>query len=51
MTDILLPRSPDGGDKSAVCEVLQSMYDKPSSPRTLHNTMDAYFRSEGFHTV
>jgi hypothetical protein len=42
------PGSPDAGDKSIVYEVLKPLYGNPSSPRALHKTMDAYFRSEGF---
>jgi hypothetical protein len=40
--------SPDADDKSVVYEVLKPLYGTPSSPRALHKTMDAYFRSEGF---
>ena len=45
------PGSPDAGDKSIVYEVLKPLYGNPSSPRALHKTMDAYFRSEGFDTI
>jgi len=45
------PGSPDAGDKSVVYEVLKPLYGNPSSPRALHKTMDAYFRSEGFDTI
>jgi hypothetical protein len=45
------PDSPDAGDKSIVYEVLKSLYGNPSSPRALHKTMDAYFRSKGFDTI
>ena len=43
--------SPDAGDKSVVYEVLKPLYDNLSSPRTLHKTMDAYFRNEGFDNI
>ncbi len=43
--------SPDAGDKSIVYEVLKPLYGNASSPRALHKTMDAYFRSEGFDTI
>ena len=45
------PDRPDTGDKSVVYEVLKPLYGNPSSPRALHKTMDAYFRSEGFDTI
>ena len=32
-------------------EVLKPLYGSPSSPRALHKTMDAYFKSEGFDTI
>jgi hypothetical protein len=32
-------------------EVLRPLYGNPSSPRALHNSMDAFFKSEGFHTI
>ena len=45
------PGSPDAGNKDVVYEVLRPMYGNPPSPRSLHKTMDAYFKSEGFDTV
>ena len=45
------PGSPDAGNKDIVYEVLRPLYGNPSSPRALHKTMDAYFKSEGFDTV
>ena len=45
------PGSPDVGNKDIVYEVLRPMYGNPPSPRSLHKTMDAYFKIEGFDTV
>ena len=45
------PGSPEAGNKDVVYEVLKQLYDSPSSPRALHKTMDAYFKSEGFDTI
>jgi hypothetical protein len=45
------PGSPDAGNKDIVYEVLRPLHGNPSSPRALHKTMDAYFKSEGFDTV
>ena len=39
------------GNKDVVYEVLKPLYGSPSSPRALHKTMDAYFKSEGFDTI
>ena len=46
-----LPGSPEAGNKNIVYEVLRPLYGSPSSPRALHKTMDAYFKSEGFDTI
>ena len=43
--------SPEAGNKDVVYEVLKPLYGSPSSPRALHKTMDAYFKSEGFDTI
>jgi hypothetical protein len=43
--------SPDTGNRDIVCEVLSPLYGNPSSPRALHKTMDAFFKSEGFDTI
>ena len=43
--------SPEAGNKDIVYEVLKPLYGSPSSPRALHKTMDAYFKSEGFDTI
>ena len=40
------PGNPDSGNKDIVYEVLSPLYGNPSSPRTLHKDMDAYFKSE-----
>ncbi len=45
------PGSPDDGNKAIVYEVSRPLYGNPSSRRTLHKTMDAYFKREGFDTV
>ena len=45
------PGSPEAGNKNVVYEVLKPLYGSPSSPRALHKTMDAYFKSEGFDTI
>ena len=45
------PGSPEAGNKNIVYEVLRPLYGSPSSPRALHKTMDAYFKSEGFDTI
>jgi len=42
---------PEAGNKDIVYEVLKPLYGSPSSPRALHKTMDAYFKSEGFDTI
>ena len=43
--------SPDAGNRDIVYEVLSPLYGNPSSPRALHKTMDAFFKSEGFDTI
>ena len=43
--------SPEAGNKDIMYEVLKPLYGSPSSPRALHKTMDAYFKSEGFDTT
>ena len=45
------PGSPEAGNKDVVYEVLKPLHGSPSSPRALHKTMDAYFKSEGFDTI
>ena len=45
------PGSPEAGNKDVVYEVMKPLYGSPSSPRALHKTMDAYFKSEGFDTI
>jgi hypothetical protein len=45
------PGNPDDGDISIVYEVLKPLYGNPSSSRTLHKTMDTYFRREGFDSI
>ena len=45
------PGSPDANNKDIVYEVLRPLYGNPSSPRALHKTMDAFFKSEGFDTI
>jgi hypothetical protein len=40
--------SPDTGNRDIVYEVLRPLYGNPSSPRALHKTMYAFFKSEGF---
>ena len=45
------PGSPEVGNKDVVYEVMKPLYGSPSSPRALHKTMDAYFKSEGFDTI
>ncbi len=45
------PGSPDANHKDIVYEVLRPLYGNPSSPRAIHKTMDAFFKSEGFDTV
>jgi hypothetical protein len=45
------PGSPDTNNKDIVYEVLRPLYGNPSSPRVLHKTMDAFFKSEGFDTI
>jgi hypothetical protein len=45
------PGSPEAGNKNIVYEVFRPLYGSPSSPRALHKTMDAYFKSEGFDTI
>ena len=45
------PGSPEAGNKDVVYEALKPLYGSPSSPRALHKTMDAYFKSEGFDTI
>jgi hypothetical protein len=45
------PGSPDANNKDIVYEVLRPLYGNPSSPRALHKTMDAFFKSEGFDTM
>ena len=47
----LLPGAQDANNKDIVYEVLRPLYGNPSSPRTLHKTMDAFFKSEGFDTI
>jgi hypothetical protein len=43
--------NPDTGNRDIVYEVLRRLYGNPSSPRALHKTMDAFFKSEGFDTI
>jgi hypothetical protein len=43
--------SPDANNKDIVYEVLRPLYGNPSSPRALHETMDAFFKSEGSDTI
>ena len=45
------PGSPEAGNKDVVYKVMKPLYGSPSSPRALHKTMDAYFKSEGFDTI
>jgi hypothetical protein len=45
------PGSPDAGNRDIVYEVLSPLYGNPSSPRALHKTIDAFFKSEGFDTI
>ena len=45
------PGIPEAGNRDVVYEVLKTLYGSPSSPRALHKTMDAYFKSEGFDTI
>jgi hypothetical protein len=45
------PGSPDANNKDIVYEVLRPLYGNPSSPRALHKSMDAFFKSEGFDTI
>ena len=45
------PGSPDAGNRDIVYEVLRPLYGNPSSPRALHKTIDAFFKSEGFDTI
>jgi hypothetical protein len=45
------PGSPDAGNRDIVYEVLKPLYGNPSSPRALHKTIDAFFKSEGFDTI
>ena len=45
------PGSPDAENKDVVYEVCKPLYGNPSSPRALHKTLDAHFRSEGFQHV
>jgi hypothetical protein len=45
------PGSPDANNKDSVYEVQRPLYGNPSSPRALHKTMDAFFKSEGFDTI
>ena len=40
------PGSPDANNKDIVYEVLRPLYGNPSSPRTLHKTMDAFFKTK-----
>jgi hypothetical protein len=40
--------NPATGNRDIVYEVLRPLYENPSSPRVLHKTMDAFFKSEGF---
>ncbi len=42
---------PDSGNRDIVYEVLSPLYGNPSSPRVLHKTMNAFFKSEGFDTI
>jgi hypothetical protein len=54
MTDTLstrLPGSPDADNNDIGYDVLRPLYGNPSSPRALHKTMDAFFKSEGFDTI
>jgi hypothetical protein len=44
------PGSPDANNKDIVYEVMRPLYGNPSSPRTLHKTMDVFFKNEGFDT-
>jgi hypothetical protein len=43
--------SPDTGNRDIMYEVLRPLIGNPSSPRVLHKTMDAFFKSEGFDTT
>jgi hypothetical protein len=45
------PESPETGNKNIVYEVLRPLYGSSSSPRALHKTVDAYFKSEVFDTI
>jgi len=45
------PGSPDANNKDIVYKVLRPLYENPSSPRALHKTMDAFFKSEGFDPI
>jgi hypothetical protein len=45
------PESPESGNRDVVYEVLKPLYGSPSSPRALHITMDAFFKSESFDTI
>ena len=45
------PGSPDANHRDVVYEVCRPLDGNPSSPRTLHKTLDAYFMSEGFEHV
>jgi hypothetical protein len=45
------PGSPDATNKDIVYKVLRPLYENPSSPRDLHKTMDAFFKSEGFDPI
>ncbi len=41
----------NAGNRDIVYEVLSPLYGNPSSPRALHKTIDAFFKSEGFDTI
>jgi len=45
------PGTSEAGNKNIVYEVLRPLYGRTLSPRALHKTMDAYFKSEGFGTI
>ncbi len=43
--------SPDANNKDIVYVVLCPLYGNPSSPRVLHKTMNAFFKSKLFDTI
>jgi hypothetical protein len=45
------PGSRHAINKDIVYEVLRPLYANPSSPKALHKTMHAFFKSEGFDTI